>query len=129
MSILYCILVLQITPMNKLISYLIGLAITIIIMYIVGFFIACIITAVLFIIRQYIAYRNSKVQYTKWEVDREYPPIVTTIDGVGYFQNVTNMRRYNNFENRWEYEQIIDPVLRTFDKATSINDKYWLSYR
>ena len=115
--------------MNKLISYLIGLAVTIAIMYVVGFIIASIIAVFVLIIRKYIAYRNSKVQFTEWKFDSEYPPIVTYENGESYFQNVTCYCRYNRFDEKWEFKKVVDPVKRPFTEAKSLSDKYWLMHR
>lgn len=115
--------------MNKLVSYLIGLAITIVIMYVVGFIIASILAVFIFIIKKFIAYRNSKIQFTEWEYDSEYPPQVTYKDGEGYFQNKTCYRKYNRFEEKWEFKTVVDPVKRSFSEEKSLSDSFYLSKR
>jgi len=115
--------------MNKLISYLIGLAVTIAIMYVVGFIIASIIAVFILAINRYIAYKNSKIEYTKWEFDSEYPPRLTFENGETYFQNVTYVRRYNRFKKQWEFEKRVDPTKRPIDQATSLSDKFYIMKR
>ena len=128
MSTILPTLELQFSSMNKLISYLVGLAITIAIMYIVGFIIACIITVFIVIIRSYLAYRNSKIQYTKWEMCDEYPPLVSTENGETVFQSVNYFRRYNNFEKKWEYERVIDTAKKPLSEAT-FTERHYLRHQ
>lgn len=98
-------------------------------MYVIGFIIACIVMVVVLIIKTYIAYRNSKVQFTEWEYDSEYPPLISTVDGEQMFQNIKCYGRYNRFEEKWEFKKVVDPVKRPLNEAKSLSDKYWLMYR
>jgi len=116
--------------MNKLISYAIRLAIAIAFLYFVGFIIASIISIVAWAISKYIAYLNFKKQYTEWEFDCEDYPLVSTLpNGREVFQHVETFKRYNNFEGRWEFKTVIDPVKRPFDKASSMSDRFFLASR
>jgi len=93
-------------------------------MYVVGFIIAAIITLFVVIITKYIAYRNSKVHYSKWEFDCEEMPIFTSVDGEEFFQNIITYRRYDRFVNKWEFKKVVDPSPRPI-KEGNLNVKYW----
>lgn len=93
-------------------------------MYVVGFIIAAIITLFVVIITKYIAYRNSKIQFTKWELDSEEMPIFSTVNGEECFQGVITYRRYNRFAKKWEFKKDVDPSPRPI-KEGNLNVSYW----
>lgn len=116
--------------MNKLVAAIVSFLIGLAILYLVGFIIATIIAVIAFLVKQYIAYRQSKIQFTKWEYDMEYTPIITILpDGQKVFQNVTSYCRYNRFEEMWEFKKVVDPVKRPLNEAKSASDNFYLSRR
>ncbi|PTQ97843.1 hypothetical protein C8P68_1031 [Mucilaginibacter yixingensis] len=113
--------------MDKLIRFLIGTAVALVVMYIIGIIVSLILIGIISVVLKITD--KYRPEWSDWEFDRAMSPLVTKINGQEFFQERTVVVRSNRKTGEVQTKMITSPNQKPVSEASRLEDLIFFANR